>query len=70
MANRRFQQAIAGIPQRIPPIWMMRQAGRYHQHYQALRKEHSFEALCKSPALAAEVALGPVEAFDFEAAIC
>lgn len=48
---------------------MMRQAGRYHKHYQALRQKHSFEDLCKIPELAAEVALGPVDEFDFDAAI-
>lgn len=47
----------------------MRQAGRYHKHYQALRQKHSFIDLCKKPNLAAEVALGPVMDFDFDLAI-
>ena len=47
----------------------MRQAGRYHRHYQSLRKVHSFKALCKNPKLAAEVALGPIESFDFDVSI-
>jgi uroporphyrinogen decarboxylase len=47
----------------------MRQAGRYHKHYQALRQKYSFMDLCKRPELAAEVALGPVSDFDFDAAI-
>jgi uroporphyrinogen decarboxylase len=47
----------------------MRQAGRYHRHYQSLRAQHSFMDLCKRPELAAEVALGPVLDFDFDAAI-
>jgi uroporphyrinogen decarboxylase len=47
----------------------MRQAGRYHKHYQALRARHSFMDLCKQPELAAEVALGPVLDFGFDAAI-
>jgi uroporphyrinogen decarboxylase len=67
--NTRFQNALARIPQRTPPIWLMRQAGRYHQHYQALRAKHSFVDLCKQPELAAEVALGPVMDFGFDAAI-
>src|SRR5438128_7351609 len=65
----RFQNALARNPQPTPPIWLMRQAGRYHRHYQNLRRQHSFMDLCKQPALAAEVALGPVRDFDFDAAI-
>lgn len=65
----RFDRALAGEPQAVPPIWLMRQAGRYHRHYQALRRQHSFDALCRTPELAAEVARGPVEAFDFDSAI-
>lgn len=67
--NARFNNALKGIPQPTPPIWFMRQAGRYHQHYQKLRKAHSFMELCKNPQLACEVALGPVQDFDFDAAI-
>src|SRR3984893_18444707 len=69
MANVKFQNALNKIPQKAPPIWFMRQAGRYHRHYQNLRKNHSFMELCKDPALAAQVALGPVEDFDFDVAI-
>jgi uroporphyrinogen decarboxylase len=67
--NARFQNALARRPQTTPPIWLMRQAGRYHKHYQALRQKYSFMELCKQPELAAEVALGPVLDFDFDAAI-
>ena len=67
--NQRFQNVIKGIPQDIPPQWFMRQAGRYHKHYQALRKEHGFMELCKDPKLAAEVALGPILDFDFDISI-
>ena len=52
-----------------PPVWMMRQAGRYHAHYQNIRAKHSFMEVCKTPALAAEVTLGPIRDFDFDAAI-
>jgi len=67
--NVKFQNVLKGIPQSVPPIWFMRQAGRYHAHYQALRKQHSFMDLCKRPKLACEVALGPIEDFDFDVAI-
>ena len=69
IGNARFQNALARRPQAVPPIWLMRQAGRYHKHYQALRARHSFMELCKQPELAAEVALGPVLDFGFDAAI-
>ena len=69
MPNHKFENALARKPQSCPPIWFMRQAGRYHKHYQSLRKKHSFEELCKKPELAAETALGPIEDFDFDVAI-
>lgn len=67
--NELFKNALNRTPQKTPPIWFMRQAGRYHQHYQALRAKHSFMELCKNPELAAQVALGPVEEFDFDVSI-
>ena len=63
------RQALNRVPQEIPPIWFMRQAGRYHDHYQNLKKSHSFVELCKNPALSAQTALGPIEEFDFDVAI-
>ncbi len=67
--NSRFQSVLRGEVTSTPPIWMMRQAGRYHSHYQNLKKSYSFSQLCKQPKLAAEVALGPVQDFDFDLAI-
>ena len=69
LRNLRFHNALARTPQITPPIWLMRQAGRYHRHYQNLRRQHSFMDLCKRPELAAQVALGPVQDFDFDTAI-
>jgi uroporphyrinogen decarboxylase len=69
IGNERFRKALSGSIQSTPPIWFMRQAGRYHRHYQELRQRYSFMELCKEPELAAEVALGPVRDFDFDAAI-
>jgi uroporphyrinogen decarboxylase len=69
MSNASFQRALQRQPQATPPIWLMRQAGRYHCHYQQLRQRHSFSELCKVPELAAEVARGPVAEFGFDAAI-
>ncbi|MDC0498490.1 hypothetical protein OAO21_04915 [Alphaproteobacteria bacterium] len=69
MANNKFYNALNKIPQSTPPIWFMRQAGRYHSHYQQLKLKYTFEELCKNAELAAEVACGPVEEFDFDVAI-
>ena len=51
------------------PVWFMRQAGRYHDHYQKIRANHGFMECCKNAKLASEITLGPVEEFDFDAAI-
>lgn len=67
--NVKFQNVLKGIPQKCPPIWFMRQAGRYHKHYQRLKEKYTFMQLCKEPELAAEVAMGPIEDFDFDVAI-
>jgi uroporphyrinogen decarboxylase len=64
-----FQRTLQKEVVKTPPIWMMRQAGRYHSHYQNLKVKHTFMDLCLNPELAAEVAMGPVQDFDFDAAI-
>lgn len=69
MSHPSFQAALRKEPVAIPPIWFMRQAGRYHDHYQELKKRHSFMELCKDAELAAETAMGPIRDFDFDVAI-
>jgi uroporphyrinogen decarboxylase len=64
-----FQAAIRRQNEGRPPVWFMRQAGRYHSHYQNLKKTHSFMDLCKKPELACETTMGPIRDFDFDAAI-
>lgn len=64
-----FQSALQKRNDGRPPVWFMRQAGRYHSHYQRLRARHGFMELCKDPGIAREVTLGPVRDFGFDAAI-
>ena len=51
------------------PVWFMRQAGRYHQHYQNIKKDSDFMTMCKTPKLAQEITHGPIDEFKFDAAI-
>ena len=69
MANKFFENSLNRISQPTPPIWFMRQAGRYHSHYNKLKEKYTFEQLCKHPELASEVACGPIQEFDFDVAI-
>lgn len=51
------------------PVWFMRQAGRYHNHYQNIKKNSDFMTMCTNPKLACEVTHGPIDDFKFDAAI-
>jgi uroporphyrinogen decarboxylase len=52
-----------------PPVWLMRQAGRYMPEYRDLRKKYSFLELCHNPELIAKVTMLPLDAFQMDAAI-
>jgi uroporphyrinogen decarboxylase len=69
-ANDTFLRALRREPTEHTPVWLMRQAGRYMAEYNATRKRAgSFLNLAKSPALATEVTMQPVDRFPLDAAI-
>ena len=69
MTNDRFLKACRREPVDRTPVWFMRQAGRYMAEYQRIRAKHGILDVCKTPDLAAEVTLQPIERFDLDAAI-
>lgn len=64
-----FLDACNGEKSKVPPVWFMRQAGRYLPEYRALREKYRMLELCTNSELAAEVTLMPIKRFDFDAAI-
>jgi uroporphyrinogen decarboxylase len=68
-SRERFLKACACSPLERPPIWIMRQAGRYLPEYRELKAKHGFLTMVRTPELAAEVTLQPIHRFAFDAAI-
>ena len=64
-----FLKACRGEKTDYTPVWLMRQAGRYLPQYMAIRKKVTFLELCKTPELAAEVTIQPIDYLDADAAI-
>jgi uroporphyrinogen decarboxylase len=68
-SRERFLAALRGDALDRPPVWLMRQAGRYLPGYRALRAEHSFWDVCQNPELSTRAALEPLDRYALDAAI-
>ena len=69
LSNSRFLRACHRQPVDATPIWLMRQAGRYMSEYRSLREKYTILEIIKTPELACEVTMQPINAFDLDAAI-
>jgi uroporphyrinogen decarboxylase len=69
LKNDRLLKACRREPVDCTPIWLMRQAGRYMAEYRRMREKHTILEIIKTPELAAEVTLQPIQAFALDAAI-
>ena len=69
MKNTLFLKALKGETVTRPPVWMMRQAGRYLPEFIEIRKKYDFFTRCRTPELAAEITVQPIRRFGMDAAI-
>ncbi len=69
LKNDLFLRACKKLPLERTPVWIMRQAGRYLPEYRAIREKADFLTMCKTPELAAEVTIQPVQLIGVDAAI-
>ena len=64
-----FLRACRGLKTDYTPVWLMRQAGRYMAEYRAVRAQHTMLEVIRTPELAAQVTLQPIDSFGFASAI-
>ena len=69
MKNDLFLKALKGETVERPPVWMMRQAGRYLPEFMEIRKKYDFFTRCQTPELAAEITVQPIRRYGMDAAI-
>jgi uroporphyrinogen decarboxylase len=69
MKNDLFLKALKGESVERPPVWMMRQAGRYLPEFIAIREKYDFFTRCRTPELAAEITVQPIRRFGMDASI-
>jgi len=69
LKNNLLLQALKGEPTERAPVWMMRQAGRFLPEYRAIRSRYDFLTMVKTPEIAAEVTIQPVDILGVDAAI-
>jgi uroporphyrinogen decarboxylase len=67
--NTLFLKALKGETVERPPVWMMRQAGRYLPEFMAIKKKYDFFTRCQTPELASEITVQPIRRYGMDAAI-
>ncbi|ALU74579.1 uroporphyrinogen decarboxylase [Tenacibaculum finnmarkense] len=67
--NDLFLRALKGETVDRPPVWMMRQAGRYLPEFQEIKKKYDFFTRCRTPELASEITVQPIRRYGMDAAI-
>ena len=68
--NDLFLRALKGESVQRPPVWMMRQAGRYLPEFMAIREKYDFFTRCRTPELASEITVQPIRRLEWMLRFC